>query len=101
MTMANPVELIPPTRQRVWGVPAVLNFALGGLGAGFYAAAALAAGLAASPAVTLASWLGPALVLAGFVSVAAEADVPAHADAVWDVQAGFVTPRAAAAGGTG
>lgn len=76
MTTANPVELIPPTRQRVWGVPAVLNFALGGLGAGFYAAAALAAGLGASPAVTLASWLGPALVLAGFGAVAAEAGRP-------------------------
>ena len=36
-----------------------------------------------------------------FVSVADEADVPTHADAVWDVQAGFVTPRAVAAGGTG
>ena len=36
-----------------------------------------------------------------FVSVADEADVPARADAVWDVQAGFVTPRAVPARGTG
>ena len=76
MSTSGPVELIPATRQRVWGIPAVLNFALGGLGAGFYAAAALAAGLGSSPAVTLASWAGPALVLAGFVAVATEAGRP-------------------------
>jgi DMSO reductase anchor subunit len=71
-----PVELIPPVTQRVWGVPAVLNFVLGGLGAGFYAAAALAARLEASPTVALAAWLGPALVLAGFAAVATEAGRP-------------------------
>lgn len=76
MTTTPPVELIPATRQRVWGVPAVLNFALGGLGAGFYAAAALSAGFGPSPAVTLAAWLGPALVLGGFVAVATEAGRP-------------------------
>jgi DMSO reductase anchor subunit len=71
-----PVELIPHVTQRVWGVPAVLNFVLGGLGAGFYAAAALAARLEASPALVLAAWLGPALVLAGFAAVATEAGRP-------------------------
>ena len=71
-----PVNLIPAARQRVWGVPAVLNFALGGLGSGFYAAAALTAGLAPSPAVTLAAWLGPLLVFAGLGAVATEAGRP-------------------------
>jgi hypothetical protein len=33
-----------------------------------------------------------------FVSVADEADVPAHADAVWDVRGGAVTPRTGAIG---
>ena len=75
-TPGDAVELIPATRQRVWGVPAALNFALGGLGAGFYAAAALMAGLQPSPEVTLASWLGPLLVFAGFAAVAAEAGRP-------------------------
>lgn len=75
-TAAAPVELIPPIRQRLWGVPAVLNFTLGGLGAGFYAAAALAARFEASAAVTLAAWLGPLLVLAGLAAVAAEAGRP-------------------------
>jgi DMSO reductase anchor subunit len=70
------VELIPAMPQRLWGLPAVLNFVLGGLGAGFYAAAALAAGLEAAPAVALAAWLGPALVGAGFVAVATEAGRP-------------------------
>ncbi len=69
-------ELIPPVRQQWWGMPAVANFSLGGLGAGFYVAAALASGLAASRALALAALLGPALVLAGFVFVAAEAGRP-------------------------
>src|SRR6266545_2043113 len=64
MEMTRPVELIPPRRQTLWGWPAVLNFALGGLGAGLYVVAVLAAGFGQSPAVTLASWLGPALLLA-------------------------------------
>ena len=69
MTTPAAVELIPATRQRVWRVPAVLNFTLGGLGAGFYAAATAAAGFGSSPAVALAAWLGPALVV---VSLGAE-----------------------------
>ncbi len=76
MEMTRPVELIPPRRQTLWGWPAVLNFALGGLGAGLYVVAVLAAGFGQSPAVTLASWLGPALVLAGFAAVATEAGRP-------------------------
>ena len=71
-----PFELIPATRQRMWGVAAVLNFALGGLGAGLYAAAALASRFHASPTLSLAAWLGPALVIAGFAAVATEAGRP-------------------------
>src|SRR5512146_640345 len=74
--VARPADMIPATRQRRWGLPAVANFGLGGVGAGFYVAAALAARLDAAPALTLASWLGPALVLAGFAAVAAEAGRP-------------------------
>jgi DMSO reductase anchor subunit len=70
------MEQIPAVAHRVWGVPAVLNFALGGLGAGFYVAAVLAARLQASPTVAVAAWLGPALVLAGFAAVATEAGRP-------------------------
>ncbi|MBI4010900.1 MAG: dimethyl sulfoxide reductase anchor subunit [Candidatus Rokubacteria bacterium] len=68
--------LLPAVPQRLWGWPAVVNFAAGGLGAGLYLAAAVAGGFAASPAVRLAAWLGPALVLAGFVAVATEAGRP-------------------------
>lgn len=71
-----PVELIPPKLQALWRMPAVLNFALGGLGAGFYLTAVIAAGFDASPALGLAAWLGPALVLAGFAAVATEAGRP-------------------------
>jgi DMSO reductase anchor subunit len=74
--MTRPIELIPSRRQALWGWPAVLNFALGGLGAGLYVVAAAAAGFDRSPTVTAASWLGPLLVLAGFVAVATEAGRP-------------------------
>jgi formate-dependent nitrite reductase membrane component NrfD len=75
-TMSRPIELIPPAQQVLWGWPAVLNFALGGLGAGLYVAAVVAAGFERSFAVVVASWLGPALVLLGFAAVAAEAGRP-------------------------
>lgn len=69
---AGEATLIAGVRQQVWRTPAVLNFALGGLGAGFYLAAAVAGGEARA----VAAWLGPILVLAGFVAVAAEAGRP-------------------------
>ena len=70
------MEMIPSQPQVLWGWPAVANFALGGLGAGWYVVAVLAAGFDRSPAVTVASWVAPALVLAGFVAVAGEAGRP-------------------------
>ncbi|MBI4637722.1 MAG: dimethyl sulfoxide reductase anchor subunit [Candidatus Rokubacteria bacterium] len=74
--LGPPAELIPARPQTLWGWPAVANFALGGLGAGLYVAAAVGAGLGVSPAVRIAAWLGPALVLAGFAAVATEAGRP-------------------------
>jgi len=48
MTMtARRMEMLPAQRQALWGWPAVINFALGGLGAGWYVVAVLAAGFAA------------------------------------------------------
>jgi DMSO reductase anchor subunit len=76
MPSPTPVELIPARPQTLWGVPAVVNFVLGGTGAGLYVAAAAAAGFRSSVTVTTASWLGPALVLAGFLAVATEAGRP-------------------------
>lgn len=76
MQLAQPVELIPGQQQSLWGWPAVVNFALGGLGAGFYVVAVAASGFHPSPAVMLGSWLGPLLVLLGFAAVAAEAGRP-------------------------
>ena len=72
----RPLCLIPPAAQTLWGWPAVANFALGGLGAGFYVMAALAAGFGSSATVRVAAWLGPFLVLAGFAAVATEAGRP-------------------------
>jgi DMSO reductase anchor subunit len=73
---AAPAILLPPVPQAVWGWPAVLNFALGGLGAGLYVMAALAAASGHPAALRVAAWLGPLLVLAGFVAVATEAGRP-------------------------
>ena len=71
-----PLELIAGTPQTVWGMPAVVNFTLGGLGAGFYVAAAVSASLGAAAAMGVAAWLAPVLVLGGFLAVAGEAGRP-------------------------
>jgi DMSO reductase anchor subunit len=73
---ASRVPLLPPIAQTLWGWPAVLNFAMGGLGAGFYVMAAGTGGFAPSPALRIASWLGPLLVLGGFGAVSMEAGRP-------------------------
>ena len=70
------LEMLPARPQTRWGWPAVINFVLGGLGAGWYIVALLAAGLERSPGVTAASWAAPVLVLAGFAAVAGEAGRP-------------------------
>ena len=70
------LEMLPARPQTLWGWPAVINLALGGLGAGWYIVAVLAAALERSPGVTAASWAGPLLVLAGFAVVAGEAGRP-------------------------
>jgi anaerobic dimethyl sulfoxide reductase subunit C (anchor subunit) len=71
-----PLELISAAPQSVWGLPAIVNFTLGGLGAGFYVAAAGAAAFDADGATGLAAWLAPLLVLAGLAAVGAEAGRP-------------------------
>jgi DMSO reductase anchor subunit len=76
MPTPGPVELMPAVRQSLWRWPAVLNFFLGGLGAGFYVVSALAGGLGDFAAMGPAAWLGPVLVLAGFAAVATEAGRP-------------------------
>jgi DMSO reductase anchor subunit len=73
---ATPADLLPPVLQTLWSWPAVVNFALGGLGAGLYVVAALATGFGPSTALRVAAWLGPLLVFAGFVAVATEAGRP-------------------------
>lgn len=69
-------ELLPPTRQVLWGRLAVANFFLGGTGAGAYVVAAAASGLGRSPILTVASVLGPLLAIAGLLCVAGEAGRP-------------------------
>ena len=69
----RPPALIASTPQTFWGLPAVLNFTLGGLGAGVYVAAAA---LGDTGVMGLATWLAPVLVLAGFAAVATEAGRP-------------------------
>ena len=73
---AGRLPLLPPVAQTLWGWPAVLNFVLGGLGAGLYVMAAVTGWFAPSPALRTAAWLGPLLVLGGFGAVATEAGRP-------------------------
>ena len=90
--MTPPVELIPAQRQRLWGWQAVVNFTLGGVGAGLYGTAVLAAGFERTPAVAFYSWLAPLLVLAGFVAVAAEAGRPLRgARVLWKVRTSWMS----------
>ena len=90
--MTPPVELISAQRQRLWGWQAVVNFTLGGIGAGLYGTAVLAAGFERTPAVAFYSWLAPLLVLAGFVAVAAEAGRPLRgARVLWKVRTSWMS----------
>ena len=90
--MTPPVELIPAQRQRLWGWQAVVNFTLGGVGAGLYGTAVLAAGFERTAAVGLASWLAPLLVLAGFAAVAGEAGRPLRGPRVlWKVRTSWMS----------
>ena len=74
------MELIQPSKQKVWGWSAVINFVLGGMGAGFYLLSALATvlrqgipGLVEPAAFKL---VAPVLVCLGFLALAAEAGHP-------------------------
>ena len=90
--MTPPVELIPAQRQRLWGWQAVVNFTLGGVGAGLYGTAVIVAGFERGPAVALASWLAPLLVLAGFAAVAGEAGRPLRGPRVlWKVRTSWMS----------
>jgi anaerobic dimethyl sulfoxide reductase subunit C (anchor subunit) len=90
--MSPPVELIPARRQILWGWQAVVNFVLGGIGAGLYGTAVLTAGFERTPAVALASWLAPLLVLAGFAAVAAEAGRPLRGPRVlWKIRTSWMS----------
>src|SRR3972149_6159781 len=61
-------ELLPPLKQRLWGRLAVVNFFLGGAGAGAYLVAVSLTGFSATPLARVALTLGPLLVLAGFLA---------------------------------
>jgi anaerobic dimethyl sulfoxide reductase subunit C (anchor subunit) len=90
--MTPPVELIPAQRQRLWGWQAVVNFTLGGIGAGLYGTAVLASGFERTAAVALYSWLAPLLVLAGFAAVAGEAGRPLRGPRVlWKVRTSWMS----------
>src|SRR3990172_13029872 len=69
-------ELLPPLKQTLWGRLAVVNFFLGGAGAGAYLVAVSLTGFSATPLARVALTLGPLLVLAGFLAVAVEAGRP-------------------------
>jgi DMSO reductase anchor subunit len=76
------MELIAPQKQRVWKLPAVVNFSCGGLGTGFYLLGLL---LIETPSndwlqvlvqTAVFKLLGPALVGLGFLALTTEAGRP-------------------------
>ncbi len=78
------MEMVEKTRQTVWRWPAVLNFALGGMAAGYYlliAAGEAILGLNAGPGESIAGplLLAPALVCLGLLSLTREAGRPLRA----------------------
>jgi phenylacetyl-CoA:acceptor oxidoreductase 27-kDa subunit len=69
----NPLELIPPQTQSVWGWPALVNFSVGGAGAGLCVWSVL---------LGLEAWwplLGASLILLGFMTLTLEAGRPLRA----------------------
>jgi phenylacetyl-CoA:acceptor oxidoreductase subunit 2 len=73
------MELIRPVKQTVWRWPAVANFSLGGMGAGFYLLVVVLQGSTLSQSLVLKAMfelLGPALVSLGFLSLVTEAGRP-------------------------
>jgi DMSO reductase anchor subunit len=73
-------QLIPPRKQQAWRWPAVINFVLGGTGAGFYLLSFLATSLMAGGVHAIDTFrfslLSPILVCAGLAAVALEAGHP-------------------------
>lgn len=63
-------------RQTIWGPLAVVNFTLGGMGAGAYVLAAALSGFSLIPPLTHVRLVGPLVVVAGFLAVAVEAGRP-------------------------
>lgn len=86
------MELIKPQRQRVWKLPAVVNFTCGGIGTGFYMLALLIAlpkngdwlasllsnneWLSLAVQAAMFKLIGPAFVAIGFVALTTEAGRP-------------------------
>lgn len=87
------MELIKPQKQKVWKLPAAINFTFGGIGAGMYIVAWLANAPEQSEWLSLfragnANWfalalgagifklLGPALAALGFIALTTEAGRP-------------------------
>lgn len=74
------MELIQPTKQEVWGWTGVVNFALGGMGAGFYllssVATILQSGISGLSQPVWFKLLPPVLISLGFLTLTIEAGRP-------------------------
>jgi DMSO reductase anchor subunit len=74
------LAFLPTRQQPVWGWPAVLNFSMGGAGAGFFLVLTLMQRWSGIPR-TLRPWMvvGPLLLILGFAALALEAGRPFRA----------------------
>jgi len=100
------MELIPAQKQTVWRWPAVINFSLGGMGAGLYLWGVLLTGLKGAQWSTPFAFLpfalkvgGPILVGLGLLSLTHEAGRPFRGYNLWrHVRRSWMSREAVAAG---
>lgn len=93
-------EIIPPKKQTVWRWPAVINFSLGGMGAGLYLWGLLLSLLQGQWPASFAFKVGaPLLVGLGLLSLTHEAGRPLRGIHLWrHVRSSWMSREAVAAG---
>ncbi len=93
-------EIIPPKKQTVWRWPAVINFSLGGMGAGLYLWGLLLSWLQGDlPSAFAIKVGGPLLVALGLASLSHEAGRPLRGIHLWrHVRSSWMSREAVAAG---
>jgi len=70
------MDIAKPRLQSIWRTPAVFNFTLGSMGAGYYVWACIGAWVGGGEVPGFAGWVAVGLILAGFFALTFEAGNP-------------------------